>query len=79
MLLRSCTRDIIKMTDDAVKMAVCNLVTKRSLKLYFCLGLLESDRKNVHCKNLNACLWSENNVKCEHEQERNERNGTVGL
>lgn len=29
MLLWSCTRDVIKMTDDAVKMAVCNSLIKR--------------------------------------------------
>lgn len=34
--------------------------------------------KKVHCKNLNVCLWSKTNVKCEDEQERNEGSGPVG-
>lgn len=45
MLLWSRTRDVIKMTDDIVKMAVCNSLIKRPLELYFCLGLLESDKR----------------------------------
>lgn len=76
--LPSCTRDVIKMTVDGAKMAVCNSVIKRSSPLYFCLVLLQSDRRKVRCKTLSACQWSENNIKCEHEQERNEGNGPVG-
>lgn len=53
------------MTDDAVKTAACNDVIKRSLEFYKASG------KKVRCKNLNGCLRSENDVKCECEQEGN--------